>query len=277
MQQRVVITGMGIWSCIGEDVKAVEQSLRLGRSGIGADPRRTEYGYQSPLTGIVPVPDLSHEGLRRSQRMCLSEAGRYAYMAMKQALEQAPITDRHRVGLIVSNDSTACELAEVEDIMRLHHDSRRLGAGAVFRSLNSTVSMALASIFGIGGISLTVSAACAGGGHAVGLALSLIRSGHAQMLYNDADFDAILPCAQRTIPFGCQQTKTSADEIPPATQPLSETQSRILSLVKAQTGMTRMKLRSSLSQADDFDVAILELELAGIIAVRGGVYTTNYM
>ncbi len=177
MQQRVVITGMGIWSCIGEDVKAVEQSLRLGRSGIGADPRRTEYGYQSPLTGIVPVPDLSHEGLRRSQRMCLSEAGRYAYMAVKQALEQAPITDRHRVGLIVSNDSTACELAEVEDIMRLHHDSRRLGAGAVFRSLNSTVSMALASIFGIGGISLTVSAACSGGGHAVGLALSLIRSG----------------------------------------------------------------------------------------------------
>ncbi len=175
--RRVVLTGLGIWSSIGSDQSEVEQSLRLGESGIGTDYRRIEYGYQSPLTGIVPSPDLSQEGLRRSQRMCMSEAGRYAYMAVKQAFLQAPFRDRSRLGLIVSNDSTAGELADVEQLMSLHHDSRRLGSGAVFRSLNSTVSMSLASIFGIGGLSLTVSAACAGGGHAIGLALSLIRSG----------------------------------------------------------------------------------------------------
>ena len=175
--RRTVITGVGIWSCIGQSVQEVEQSLRLGKSGIGIDPERTAYGYQSPLTGIVPRPDIKAQGLRRSQRITLSEPGEYGYMAMKEALAMAPVTDLYRCGLIVSNDSTAGALAETEAIMAEYHDSRRLGAGMVFRTLNSSVSMSLASIFGIGGISLTVSAACAGGGHAIGLAHSLIQSG----------------------------------------------------------------------------------------------------
>ena len=174
---RTVITGMGIWSCIGEDVHTVEQSLRTRCAGIGTDYRRTEYGYQSPLTGIVLRPDLKAEHLKRAQRTCMGEPAEYAYMAVKQALAQSGITDLHHCGLIVSNDSTANALAETEEIMHLHHDSRHLGAGMVFRTLNSTVSMSLASIFGIGGLTLTVSAACAGGGHAIGLAHSLIKSG----------------------------------------------------------------------------------------------------
>ena len=168
---------MGIWSCIGQSVQEVAQSLRLGKSGIGIDPERTAYGYQSPLTGIVPRPDIKAQGLRRSQRITLSEPGEYGYMAMKEALAMAPVADLYRCGLIVSNDSTAGALAETEAIMAEYHDSRRLGAGMVFRTLNSSVSMSLASIFGIGGLSFTVSAACAGGGHAIGLAHSLIQSG----------------------------------------------------------------------------------------------------
>lgn len=175
--RRTVITGMGIWSCIGQSVQEVAQSLRLGKSGIGIDPERTTYGYQSPLTGIVPRPDIKAQGLRRSQRITLSEPGEYGYMAMKEALAMAPVADLYRCGLIVSNDSTAGALAETEAIMAEYHDSRRLGAGMVFRTLNSSVSMSLASIFGIGGLSFTVSAACAGGGHAIGLAHSLIHSG----------------------------------------------------------------------------------------------------
>lgn len=175
--QRTVITGMGIWSCIGQSVQEVAQSLRLGKSGIGIDSERTAYGYQSPLTGIVPRPDIKAQGLRRSQRITLSEPGEYGYMAMKEALTMAPVADLYRCGLIVSNDSTAGALAETEAIMAEYHDSRRLGAGMVFRTLNSSVSMSLASIFGIGGLSFTVSAACAGGGHAIGLAHSLIQSG----------------------------------------------------------------------------------------------------
>lgn len=175
--RRTVITGMGIWSCIGQSVQEVAQSLRLGKSGIGIDPERTTYGYQSPLTGIVLRPDIKAQGLRRSQRITLSEPGEYGYMAMKEALAMAPVADLYRCGLIVSNDSTAGALAETEAIMAEYHDSRRLGAGMVFRTLNSSVSMSLASIFGIGGLSFTVSAACAGGGHAIGLAHSLIQSG----------------------------------------------------------------------------------------------------
>jgi len=175
--RRTVITGMGIWSCIGQSVQEVAQSLRLGKSGIGIDPERTAYGYQSPLTGIVPRPDIKAQGLRRSQRITLSEPGEYGYMAMKEALTMAPVSDLYRCGLIVSNDSTAGALAETEAIMAEYHDSRRLGAGMVFRTLNSSVSMSLASIFGIGGLTLSVSAACAGGGHAIGLAHSLIQSG----------------------------------------------------------------------------------------------------
>lgn len=175
--RRTVITGIGIWSCIGQSVQDVEQSLRLGKSGIGIDPERTAYGYQSPLTGIVPRPDIKAQGLRRSQRITLSEPGEYGYMAMKEALAMAPVSDLYRCGLIVSNDSTAGALAETEAIMAEYHDSRRLGAGMVFRTLNSSVSMSLASIFGIGGLTLSVSAACAGGGHAIGLAHSLIQSG----------------------------------------------------------------------------------------------------
>ena len=175
--RRTVITGIGIWSCIGQSIQEVEQSLRLGKSGIGIDPERTAYGYQSPLTGIVPRPDIKAQGLRRSQRITLSEPGEYGYMAMKEALAMSPVSDLYRCGLIVSNDSTAGALAETEAIMAEYHDSRRLGAGMVFRTLNSSVSMSLASIFGIGGLTLSVSAACAGGGHAIGLAHSLIQSG----------------------------------------------------------------------------------------------------
>ena len=168
---------MGIWSCIGKSLAEVSESLRNGRSGIGIAPDRTDYGYQSPLSGIVPVPDLSHIPLRNAQRKCIAEQTAYALMAVRQAIDHACLTDLSRVALIVSNDSTAEATATTEAVMERHHDSRRLGGFHVFRSLNSTTSMSLASILGIGGLSLTVSAACAGGGHAVGLAATLIESG----------------------------------------------------------------------------------------------------
>lgn len=172
-----LITGIGIWSCIGQSQDEVEDSLRKGLSGIGFSPIRKARGYQSALTGIVPMPDLSAEPLRNAQRKCLSEPSAYAYMAVKQALTQAGVTDCSRFALIASNDSTTCANAETERIMQVHHDTRRIGGFHVFRSLNSTVSMTLSSIWGFSNLSLTVSAACAGGGHAVGLAHSLIQSG----------------------------------------------------------------------------------------------------
>lgn len=174
---KTFITGMGIWSCIGTSIPEVTQSLREGKSGIGHIKERADYGYQSTLSGIVPpVPDSLISDLPRSKRICIGEPARYAYMAVLQAIKQAQLTDLHNVALIVSNDSTAGAAAETEALMQERHDTRYLGAGKVFQSLNSTVSMNLASIFHLDGLSLTLSAACAGGGHAIGLAHSLIQS-----------------------------------------------------------------------------------------------------
>lgn len=174
---KTFITGMGIWSCIGTSIPEVTQSLREGKSGIGHIKERADYGYQSTLSGIVPpVPDSLISDLPRSKRICMGEPARYAYMAVLQAIKQAQLSDLHNVALIVSNDSTAGAAAETEALMQERHDTRYLGAGKVFQSLNSTVSMNLASIFHLNGLSLTLSAACAGGGHTIGLAHSLIQS-----------------------------------------------------------------------------------------------------
>lgn len=175
---KTLITGMGIWSCIGTSLPEVTINLREGKSGIGHIQERADYGYQSTLSGIVPpVPDSLISDLPRHIRICMGEPARYAYMAVLQAIKQAQLADLHNVALIVSNDSTAGAAAETESIMHERHDTRYLGAGKVFQSLNSTVSMNLASIFKLNGLSLTLSAACAGGGHAVGIAHSLIQSG----------------------------------------------------------------------------------------------------
>ena len=91
---RVVITGMGIWSCLGKNIKEVEESLRAGRSGIVNDPERLKYGYQSGLTGYVERPKLKGI-LERRLRTGLPEEGEYAYMASREAFEMAGITDEY--------------------------------------------------------------------------------------------------------------------------------------------------------------------------------------
>ena len=94
MARRVVITGMGIWSCLGKNKEEVEIALREGRSGIGIDPARAEYGYRSTLTGIVEKPQLKGL-LDRKLRMYLAEEGEYAYMATLEAFKQAGIDDAY--------------------------------------------------------------------------------------------------------------------------------------------------------------------------------------
>lgn len=178
--RRVVITGMGIWSCIGESCSEVEQSLRSGKSGIGIDPQRTEYGYRSPLTGIVRRPSLKGI-LDRKQREFLAEEGEYAYMATKEAVENAGLDadmlEKCGAGIIYGNDSTAEAVIRGHERILEKKDTTLVGAASIFRSMNSTVTMNLSTIFRLKGINMTVSAACASGSHAIGLAAMLIRSG----------------------------------------------------------------------------------------------------
>lgn len=178
--KRVVITGMGIWSCLGKDLKEVYDALRAGRSGIGVDQARLDYGYRSGLTGIVERPVLK-KLLDRRSRVGLSEEAEYAYMASREAFENAGITaemlEEEEVGIIFGNDSSARPVVEAARIMDEKHDSAMLGSGLIFQSMNSTVTMNLSTIFHLRGINFTVSAACASGSHAIGLGYAMIKQG----------------------------------------------------------------------------------------------------
>jgi 3-oxoacyl-[acyl-carrier-protein] synthase I len=177
---RVVITGLGIYSCIGKNLAEVQQSLYSGKSGIVLDARRKEMGYRSGLTGFVEKPHLKGV-LDRRARIMLPEQGEYAYMATNEALRNAGIDqdyiDQNEIGIIYGNDSSAQPVIEAIDIIREKKDTMMVGSGSVFQVLNSTVNMNLATIFRLKGVNFTVSAACASGSHAIGLATMFIREG----------------------------------------------------------------------------------------------------
>lgn len=201
---RVVITGMGIWSCLGTNVEEVKESLYNGKPGIGIEPERLTYGYQSALTGIVKKPVL--KGLiDRHLRRGMSEEAEYAFMASKQAFEMAAIDDdylmNNEVGCIFGNDSSAKPVIEAAHIMDEKHDTELLGQSFIFQAMNSTVTMNLSTIFKLKGVNFTVSAACASGSHSIGLAYLLIKGGLQSIVlcggaqetnfYSMASFDAL--------------------------------------------------------------------------------------
>ena len=178
--RRVVITGMGIWSCLGTTLEEVKKSLYEGRSGIVLDASRRELGFQSALTAVVPHPELKGV-VDRAHRVFMGEPAQYAYMATDAALKMAGMDmeylERHDVGLLYGNDSTTDAVVASVDRMRNKKNTMLCGSGAIFQSMNSTVTMNLGCLFKLRGINMTVSAACASGSHAIGLGASLIRWG----------------------------------------------------------------------------------------------------
>ena len=180
MAERVVITGMGIYSCIGKNKEEVCKSLYEGRSGIGIDPVRKEIGYRSALTGILEKPDLKGL-LDRRQRLCLPEQGQYAYVATLEALKQAGIDNdflaKREVGILYGNDSSAEPVITGIDIIREKKKTVLVGSGNIVQSMNSTITMNLSTIFNLRGINFTVSGACASGSHAIGLGYLMIKQG----------------------------------------------------------------------------------------------------
>ena len=185
MSNRVVITGMGIYSCIGTSLDAVKESLFQGKSGIVIDEERFSFGFQSPLTGVVPPPDLK-KVLNRRQRISMGEESEYAYMATKEAFIQANLQEedllRCEVGILFGNDSVSKAVIETTDIVREKKDTQLIGSGGIFKSMNSTVTMNLATIFGLSGVNMTISAACASGSHAIGLGYMFIQQGLQDMV-----------------------------------------------------------------------------------------------
>jgi len=180
IDKRVVITGIGIYSCIGKNINEVTNSLKEGKSGIGIDSARTDMGYRSALTGIIDIPILK-ESLSRRQRVSMAEEALFAYVSTVEALANAKIDDdfldNNIIGMIFGNDSSAKAVMESIDKIREKKDTTLLGSGSIFQSMNSTVTMNLSTIFRIKGINFTISAACSSGGHSIGTAYNLIKSG----------------------------------------------------------------------------------------------------
>ena len=204
MSKRVVITGMGIWSCLGTTIEDVKNSLYEGKSGIGLEKERLEYGYQSCLTGIIEQPKLKGI-IDRHMRRGFSEEAEYAYMASRQAFEMAEISDEYllqnEVGCIFGNDSSAKPVIESAKIMEEKRDTELLGQNFIFQAMNSTVNMNMSTVFHLRGVNFSVSAACASGSHSIGLAYMLIKQGLQDMVlcggaqevnyYSMASFDAL--------------------------------------------------------------------------------------
>jgi 3-oxoacyl-[acyl-carrier-protein] synthase-1 len=204
MNHRVVITGIGIYSCIGKNLSEVAESLRQGKSGIILSSERKEYGYRSGLTGYVERPNLKTV-LDRRARMMLPEQGEFAYVATVEALKTAALEldyiASHETGILYGNDSTTQPVINSADIVRAKKNTMMVGSGSVFQTMNSTVTMNLSTIFKLKGINFTVSGACASGSHTVGLGYLLIKHGYQDCIicggaqeinvYSMGSFDAL--------------------------------------------------------------------------------------
>lgn len=177
---RVVITGMGIYSTIGENLDEVKNSLYEGKSGIVFDPQRLDLGFRSHLTGALKRPNLKGI-LTRRERVGLPEQGEYAYLSTIEALRNAKIDqdflNKNEVGILFGNDSSATAVIESADITREKKNTMLIGSGSIFKSMNSTVTMNLSVILKLRGINFTVSGACASGSHAIGLGYLFIKQG----------------------------------------------------------------------------------------------------
>ena len=183
--RRVVVTGMGIVSCLGNKLDEVSRALREGRSGITAKPEYAELGLRSQVAG-VPVIDLEAEIDRKKKRF-MGDAAAYAWVAMRDAIAQAGLSadqvSNPRVGVIAGSGGGSAEWqVATADLLR-GKGVRKVGPYMVPRTMCSTVSATLATAFGILGLSYSISAACATSAHCIGAGADLIRHGAQDIVF----------------------------------------------------------------------------------------------
>ncbi|MCA1797746.1 MAG: beta-ketoacyl-[acyl-carrier-protein] synthase family protein [Geobacteraceae bacterium] len=181
---RVAITGVGIVSCLGRELDTVADALSQGRSGIVVDPQRVELGFRSPLTGAIEGGLTA--GLSRKQRKTMPEFAIWAYASAVDALAHAGLDEaqiqNEYTGLVYGCDSSCIAAIEQVESLRKHGETKAIGSGQVFRSMTSSVTMNLNTLFKTKGACWTLSSACSSGGHAVGQAADLIRFGRQERI-----------------------------------------------------------------------------------------------
>ncbi len=183
--RRVVITGMGINSCLGNDLDTVSSALREGRPGIVALPDHAEAGLRSQIGGRVDI-DLDAQIDRKLKRF-MSDAAAYSYIALRDAIADAGLDEAQvsnvRTGLIAGSGGGSSQWqVEAADLLR-NRGVRKVGPYMVPRTMCSTVSANLATAFSIKGLSYSLSAACATSAHCIGAAADLIRHGAQDIVF----------------------------------------------------------------------------------------------
>ncbi|MCE9683013.1 beta-ketoacyl-ACP synthase I [Halomonas alkalisoli] len=183
--RRVVVTGLGIVSCLGNDRQAVVEALRNGRSGIRFKEEYAERGFRSQVAGAVDI-DLDSL-IDRKLRRFMGDAAAYAYVSMAQAVEDSGLTpeqvSHERTGLIAgSGGASSANQVEAADVMR-EKGLRRVGPYRVTRTMGSTVSACLATPFQIKGVNYSISSACATSAHCIGNAMEQIQLGKQDIVF----------------------------------------------------------------------------------------------
>jgi len=185
MLERVVVTGMGIISCLGNDAPAVKEALFEGRSGIATCQAHIEAGMRSHVAGI-PQIDLA-EYIDRKQWRFMGDAAGYAYLSLQQAITQSGLTAQQvshpRTGIVAgSGGASSSNQVEAADILR-DRGIRRVGPYRVTQTMGSTVSACLATPFQIKGVNYSISSACSTSAHCIGHAMELIQLGKQDVVF----------------------------------------------------------------------------------------------
>jgi 3-oxoacyl-[acyl-carrier-protein] synthase-1 len=184
--RRVVITGMGLVSSLGNDLETVTSNLRDGRSGIRFNPTYAEVGMRSQVCGAVPL-DMDDLSIDRKVKRFMGDAAAYAYLALQQAIKDAGLSNGHisnpRTGLIAgSGGASAFNQMEAMDILR-EKGIARVGPFRVPRTMSNTVSACLATPFRIKGLSYSIASACASSSHCIGHAMEQIQLGKQDIVF----------------------------------------------------------------------------------------------
>ena len=181
MTRRVVITGLGIISCIGNSADEVAESLKQGRCGIKQDPQMAELGFRSQVSGRpADTADQAKEIIGKRSLRFMGNAAEWSGLAMKQAIDDAGLSEDQivnpRTGIIAgSGGPSSLEIVRAADITRKNISPKRIGPFAVPKAMSSTVSATLATHFKIKGVNFSLTSACTTSLHCIGAAAEQIQ------------------------------------------------------------------------------------------------------
>jgi 3-oxoacyl-[acyl-carrier-protein] synthase-1 len=183
--KRVVVTGLGITSCLGLDAESVTESLRTGRSGIKFKQEYADMGFRSHIAGSVDIDFKEH--IDRKILRFMGDAAAYAYISMQQAITDSGLTEDQvsnpRTGLVMgSGGASSSNQVEAADILR-NKGLRRVGPYRVTQVMGSTTSACLATPFKIKGVNYSMSSACATSAHCIGNAMEQIQLGKQDIVF----------------------------------------------------------------------------------------------